>query len=119
MKVKKSEEQEGNYYIFGTKCLYVTEMDGGEILVVKEEKSHGGEMDFGAYVAKNKDEKRGVGEAKIIVSRSHPRPVKANLEVFENCKAFWICFSAVLKTCSTPGCSWIRDHHHECWGRWL
>ena len=56
MKVKKSEEQEGNYYIFGTKCLYVTEMDGGEILVVKEEKSHGGEMDFGSYVAKNKDE---------------------------------------------------------------
>ena len=49
-------------------------------------------------VAKNKDEKRGVGEAKIIVSRSHPGPVKANLEVFENCKAFWICFSAVLKT---------------------
>ena len=32
-------------------------------------------------IAKNKDEKRGVGEAKIIVSRSHPGPVKANLEV--------------------------------------
>ena len=34
-------------------------------------------------IAKNKDEKRGVGEAKIIVSRSHPGPVKANLEVLE------------------------------------
>ena len=32
-------------------------------------------------IAANKDEKRGVGEAKIIVSRSHPGPVKANLEV--------------------------------------
>ena len=32
-------------------------------------------------IAKNKDEKRGVGEAKIIVSRSHPGPVKTNLEV--------------------------------------
>ena len=32
-------------------------------------------------IAKNKDEKRGVSEAKIIVSRSHPGPVKANLEV--------------------------------------
>jgi len=31
-------------------------------------------------ISKNKDEKRGVGEAKIIVSRSHPGPVKANLE---------------------------------------
>jgi len=31
-------------------------------------------------IAANKDEKRGVGEAKIIVSRSHPGPVKANLE---------------------------------------
>ena len=34
-------------------------------------------------IAKNKDEKRRVGEAKIIVSRSHPGPVKANLEVLE------------------------------------
>ena len=32
-------------------------------------------------IAANKDEKRGVGEAKIIVSRSHPGPVKTNLEV--------------------------------------
>ena len=32
-------------------------------------------------IAANKDEKRGVGESKIIVSRSHPGPVKANLEV--------------------------------------
>ena len=43
-------------------------------------------MSFAKYfpqddIAQNKDEKRGVGEAKIIVSRSHPGPVKANLEV--------------------------------------
>ena len=31
-------------------------MDGGEILVVKEKKGGGDEMDFGSYVAKNKDE---------------------------------------------------------------
>lgn len=31
-------------------------MDGGDILVVKEKNSAGGEMDFGSYVAKNKDE---------------------------------------------------------------
>ena len=37
-------------------------------------------------IAKNKDEKRGVGEAKIIVSRSHPGPVKANLEVLSQQK---------------------------------
>ena len=36
---------------------------------------------FQEDIAANKDEKRGVGEAKIIVSRSHPGPVKANLEV--------------------------------------
>ena len=55
-KIKKDEDSEGNYYLFGTKCIFVTEMDGGEILVVKEKKGGGDEMDFGSYVAKNKDE---------------------------------------------------------------
>ena len=44
-KIKQVVEQDGNYYLFGTKCILVTAMDGGEILVVKEEKSHG-EIDF-------------------------------------------------------------------------
>lgn len=34
-KIKKADEQDGNYYLFGTKCILVTAMDGGEILVVK------------------------------------------------------------------------------------
>ena len=37
-------------------------------------------------IAQNKDEKRGLAEAKIIVSRSHPGPVKANLEVLSKLK---------------------------------
>ena len=41
-------------------------------------------------IAKNKDEKRGVGEAKIIVSRSHPGPVKANLEVLAKHYEYWV-----------------------------
>jgi len=53
-KIRKAADKEGNYYLFGTKCILVTAMDGGDILVVKEEKSFG-EIDFKSFVAKNKD----------------------------------------------------------------
>ena len=54
-KIKKAEDQEGNYYLFGTKCILVTAMDGGDILVVKEQKGHG-EIDFISFMAQEKDD---------------------------------------------------------------
>ena len=47
-------DKDGNYYLFGTKCIFVTAMDGGQILVVKEEGSYG-EIDFQSFIANNKD----------------------------------------------------------------
>ena len=53
-KIKKAENQDGNYYLFGTKCILVTKQDD-DTLVVQEEKSYG-QIDFQSFIAKNKDQ---------------------------------------------------------------
>ena len=85
-KIKKADDDKGNHYLFGTKCILVTAMDGGDILVVKEEKSHG-EMDFQSYISKNRDAEW--NHIKRMLKTTHANlqseedPVKALGEVFE------------------------------------
>lgn len=85
-KIRKAEDDKGNYYLFGTKCILVTAMDGGDILVVKEEKSHG-EIDFQSYISKNRDAEW--NHIKRMLKTTHANlqgeddPVKALSEVFE------------------------------------
>ena len=85
-KIRKAEEKDGNYYLFGTKCILVTAMDGGEILVVKEEKSFG-EIDFQSFVAKNKDSEWNNIQRMLKTTHAYlqekPDPVQGLCEVME------------------------------------